>query len=98
MIKLIAVLNGGAVDLRGGAARVNERGGIAGDTVARLRNLQRRLAGRRPLASRSEQPDFEVDIFERLLHGAADRRGHAARVPIESKDATECLKPERIGK
>ena len=97
MVELIAVLHRGAVDLRGGPARVDERPRVAPEPFADLGDLLRCLARRRALAAGREETELALDVLEAFLHRAAHRRGHAARVPVEAEHAAERLEPERIG-
>src|SRR6185295_5642398 len=77
--------------------RIDQRLRVAADGVADVRDLVRRLARHLALAARGEEAELAIDLLQPFFHRAADRRRHAARVPVEPEDATERLEPERIG-
>ena len=66
------------------------------DALACCADLGRCLARGRALASCDEDSELVLGAAQAFLEGAAHRRREPARVPVETENATEGLKPVRV--
>ena len=97
VIQLKTVLHGGVIDFCRCFAGMDQSAGITSKPFTCIGYLLRALTGCRAFTAGSEQPPLAPRSFQRFLDRTADRRGDAARMPVEPEDAPERLKPERIG-
>src|SRR5207249_5764411 len=86
-----------AVDFRRRPARVHQRLRVAAEPLTGVGDLFGCPPRRVPLTPGGEEADLAVDLLDALFHRAAHGRGDAARMPVETQNAAERLKPERIG-
>ena len=97
VVELIAVLDGGVVDLgRRAGSPAPAPPDPARDARRRARSLRASCARRHPCRRRRTKPKSCLEAAHRLLDRAAGRGRDAARVPVEAEHAAERLEPERI--
>ena len=92
-----SILDGRRVDLGRHAARIGERAAVQVQPVADPLELERGRARGAALAPGHPQADVRLAAREPDLECPAHHRRDAARMPVETEHAPECLEPVGIG-
>ncbi len=99
VIKLVAVLDGGAIHLGGHAAGINQRCRVERNQLApRSQSRRESCAKSCPCRRRQTSPGRFSSPFDAFFESAAEGGGHAAGVPVKAQNTAEGLEPVGMGK
>src|SRR4051812_47750781 len=96
MIDAESILDRGRIDLRCHAAVVGEPSAVDAGSLAVVDQLDGCASGDFAFSTGDKDPELSTVTGEAFLERAADGGSDAARMPVESQDAAESLKPVRV--